>query len=67
MARKKKVGRPKKAKNEVKTGFPLRLRPALIKRIREVAKGMNKKPGPMVEQELEIIYFDVDAESLPNP
>lgn len=53
MARKKKVGRPKMAKNTQKQGFPLRLRPALIKEIEEDANEQGKKKGLYVEEILE--------------
>ena len=49
MAKKKKVGRPKMAKNTQKKGFPLRLHPKMIKRIKGQAKDFGMKPGPYVE------------------
>lgn len=60
MAKKRKVGRPKMAENELKTAFPLRLRPALIKEIKREAKEWNMKPGQFVEKILdEEIYYPI--------
>lgn len=53
MGRKKKAGRPKMAKNDKKQGFPLRLRPDLIKQLKQEATTACVKVGPYVEDILE--------------
>lgn len=53
MSKKRKVGRPKMAKNTQKQGFPLRLRPDLIKELKEEAASVPVKVGPYVEGILE--------------
>ena len=53
MAKKHPIGRPKMAKTERKTGFPLRLRPVLIKEIKEQAKLSHLKNGALVERIIE--------------